>query len=230
MKRSLNTIHIAQKLILITLLSYVGCSSRVQELKTQEAYSTHPVLGQKTVTTKVQSQVLLKSAPVQDPKIRREAHRHPTYKLRAKYLGEEKLGIRYFTNLQRTPHQVYACGKLLCDAQGRQLDPELGRPNHGSRNGKAIFVIDPQGRIWLTFDHKYGRIHHSSLVAGGPVLAAGEMLIDTGQLISISNESGHYHPPPASIDVALTILRLMGIDTSQTQRYAIAPKTPLPIP
>jgi hypothetical protein len=119
---------------------------------------------------------------------------------------------------------------MLCDAQGARLDPQLGLPKHAHRDGKAIFVIDPQGKLWLTFDHRYGRVHHSSLVAGEPVIAAGEMLLEDGHLLSISNESGHYHPGPESIDVAFTILKLMGVKVSQAERYIIESKAQLPLP
>ena len=83
-------------------------------------------------------------------------------------------------------------------------------------------MIDAQGQLWITFDQKYGRVHHSTLLAGAPVIAAGEMLIDTGELISISNESGHYRPPPSSLDVADRILALMGVDVSLLEHYAVS--------
>ena len=51
---------------------------------------------------------------------------------------------------------------------------------------------------------KGGRIHHSSLVKGKPVKAAGMLFIQNEangtQRITLNNESGHYKPTPQSLD------------------------------
>ena len=56
---------------------------------------------------------------------------------------------------------------------------------------QAIFVMDKRGDLMLTTEHSQGLFHHSSFVAGAPVIAAGEMTIRAGELISLSNHSGH---------------------------------------
>ena len=145
----------------------------------------------------------------------------PRYPLRARYRGEELIGVKYYQEQERAPYQVFVCGALLCDARGALLDPELDRPEHSKRSGKAIFVIDDIGQMWLTFDQRYGVIHHSSLVAGGDVIAAGELFVMSGRLLSISNESGHYHPPPVSVEVTLRGLRIMGVAVRRVERYII---------
>ena len=107
------------------------------------------------------------------------------------------------------------------DHEGTPLDPELDKPENAYRNGKAIFVIGLDQSIWVTFDHKYGEIHHSSLLAGAPVIAAGELVLSKGRLQSISNASGHYKPSPQSIDVALEIFSKLGLDISRVERFII---------
>lgn len=151
-----------------------------------------------------------------------EASRHPKYSLYTKYRGEQQLGVRYDQSKERERHRVFVCGGRLCDRTGALLDAQINLSKHAHRDGKAIFVIDVQGQLWITFDQKYGRVHHSTLLAGSPVIAAGEMLIDTGELISVSNESGHYRPPPSSLDVADRILALMGVDVSLLEHYAVS--------
>ena len=54
-------------------------------------------------------------------------------------------------------------------------------------------------------------LHHSSLVAGAAVAAAGEMTVKNGALLSISNWSGHYAPRPSCLRVLLDKLEEMGV-------------------
>ena len=209
-------------LFLSALLVVCGCSS---VFKDQHQTSLTPPRSSPLTVQGTHTDAL-----ILDQTLAVEGARHTTYQLRARYKGEDTIGVRYFGARQRAPYRAYACGGVLCDAQGVPLDPHLELAKNARRNGKAIFVIDPEGKFWVTFDHRYGRVHHSSLVAGGPVLAARELLLEAGQLLSISNESGHYHPPPESLDVAFVILNLMGVDVSQAKRYVIAPKQRLPLP
>jgi len=98
----------------------------------------------------------------------------------------------------------------------------------------AIFVMDRDGLILLTFDFAYApestadvtssappppppahhlRCHHSSMVAGAAVAAAGQMSVHNGRIISISNESGHYMPPPSCLRTLLARLEEMGVQS-----------------
>lgn len=53
-------------------------------------------------------------------------------------------------------------------------------------------------------------MHHSSFLAGGAVAAAGEVGIEEGKLVNISNLSGHYKPGPAYLWQAVKQLELLG--------------------
>ena len=55
------------------------------------------------------------------------------------------------------------------------------------------------------------RYHHSSMVAGGAVAAAGQLGVRDGRILFISNESGHYMPPPSCLCAVLAVLAEMGI-------------------
>ena len=89
------------------------------------------------------------------------------------------------------------------------LDPDL---NHfPQRAGTAIYVMDSQGVIYYSFDHRYGSIHHSSFLAGEAVASAGEMLIYQGMVYSISNKSGHYRPSAIAINRIIRQLTQMAV-------------------
>lgn len=62
-----------------------------------------------------------------------------------------------------------------------------------SGKGKAIFVMDADGNLYVA-KHKAGHIHHSTLFAGKEVLGAGEVIVENGSLLQITNKSGHYRP------------------------------------
>lgn len=58
----------------------------------------------------------------------------------------------------------------------------------------AIFVMDPSGKIFASTDNQVYKFHHSSLSAGQPVAAAGELVVIDGVLCEVTNKSGHYMP------------------------------------
>ncbi|MCW8407897.1 hypothetical protein OQJ13_02800 [Legionella sp. PATHC035] len=70
-------------------------------------------------------------------------------------------------------------------------------------------LLDEQGRLLL----------HSSMNAGAPVLAAGEMEIKNGKLISINTYSGHYQPSLYSVARFLEYLSNRGVDITETKLY-----------
>lgn len=64
---------------------------------------------------------------------------------------------------------------------------------HNAGPGKAIYVMSQSGTFHVA-SHIVGRYHHSSLLAGQAVACAGEMEVDQGKLLWLSNKSGHYQP------------------------------------
>ncbi|MCW8400216.1 hypothetical protein OQJ26_15635 [Legionella sp. PATHC038] len=70
-------------------------------------------------------------------------------------------------------------------------------------------LLDEQGRILL----------HSSMNAGAPVLAAGEVEIKNGKLISINTYSGHYRPSLYSVARFLEYLSNRDVDITETKVY-----------
>ena len=141
------------------------------------------------------------------------------YSMQEKYVGEHlrvEKPIRYLsTTEEREKHKLHVRDGLLVGATGTPLDPDL--KNNPMRDGFAIFVMDAKGDIYLSFDHKRDVFHHSSLLAGASVAAAGDMTIIDGKLLAISNSSGHYRPPPDSLDRVLQRLSAMGIPVDKVK-------------
>jgi hypothetical protein len=82
-----------------------------------------------------------------------------------------------------------------------------------SKLGFAIYVMSEQGNIHAA-NHAIGKKHHSSLLAAANAAGAGEMKVEKGRLVWISNKSGHYTPSTAHFIQTLHQLQKMNIDLS----------------
>jgi len=78
--------------------------------------------------------------------------------------------------------------------------------------GRAIFVMDENGNFYASNSHSVGSFHHSSIMAGKPVAAAGELDVTEGVITTISNRSGHYRPSHDHSMQAVKELREKGVD------------------
>jgi len=68
---------------------------------------------------------------------------------------------------------------------------------NGFRNsGMDAYVWSRDGLIFAA-PHMPGQLHHSSFTSGGKVKCAGFIGVVQGKVVSVSNDSGHYKPPPA---------------------------------
>ena len=151
--------------------------------------------------------------------------RFPTTPLLERYLGEDESSgddrvesVRYFDNASRERYRVVARGGRLVDRQGRPLDPGPGVG--AGANDEAIYVMDAAGNHYATFSQERGRVHHSSLLAGAPVAAAGTLAIEQGRLKKMSNYSGHYRPGTQTLEALRARLRQMGVDLSAVEVIA----------
>ncbi|VEG91639.1 hypothetical protein [Legionella spiritensis] len=64
---------------------------------------------------------------------------------------------------------------------------------HDRDNGRAIFVLNPQGELFAGSTEEK-RFHHSSFQRGGFVAYGGTMEVEKGRLKYIDDYSGHYGP------------------------------------
>ena len=100
-------------------------------------------------------------------------------------------------------------GKLV-DCDGRPLG-QLGDREDG------MYAMDLAGHVYTSLGLESSesaarpRLRHSSLVAGGPVAAAGMLTVAHGRLLCLSNESGHYAPPPSCLGLVMERLACLGV-------------------
>ncbi len=96
--------------------------------------------------------------------------------------------------------------------QGMPLDTQGFSSESGQ--GKAIFVIGPDQQLYVS-SHQIGQFHHSSFFGGTPVIGAGEIITNPqGQLIEITDKSGHYKPCNPQLLNTLQFFQNQGLDLS----------------
>lgn len=95
--------------------------------------------------------------------------------------------------------------------------------------GYVAFTFNTNGELSV-FNHLGGRkdsqgrrLAHSSMNAGSPILATGEMEIKQGKLVSINTFSGRYEPSLYSLTLFLEYLSDRDIDISETKVYLQKP-------
>ena len=100
---------------------------------------------------------------------------------------------------------------FIYDASGKKFDTRnaVRVDEHGVRSllKLAMFVMDAAGNFYASNFQEVHVFHHSSLVGGESVAAAGELEVIGGRLEFINDRSGHYRQPPQFIEQALDRLR-----------------------
>jgi hypothetical protein len=151
-----------------------------------------------------------------------------TIPLQTNYVGENLAGnakgwlVKYLTPAERMAYRLTLEGGKFFQ-NGKLFDTALAKTAHTGA-GRAIFVVDDAGNIYASMSHKPGKFHHSSFLAGGNVLTAGELVVEKGVLKLISNKSGHYRPPADSIKTLLGVLNEAGLNIAQiTTDFVVAP-------
>ncbi len=149
--------------------------------------------------------------------------RYRTLRMWPEYEGEDKAGghfetaVKYLrTPAEREPYRSTVREGLLVDVKGVPLN-KGGVDDGKETTGLAIFVMDAAGNLYVGFEHERGKFHHSTFMAGEPVGMAGDIQIFDGRIKMISNQSGHYRPPPAAFEQVIDQLKAMGADLSKTE-------------
>lgn len=93
---------------------------------------------------------------------------------------------------------------------GKVLDTSDGATHWGG-GGAAIFVMSEDGTIYVSKKHEPMVFHHSSFLAGGSVASAGELVVENGKLVEMSNKSGHYKLEKKLNEQLITELENKGI-------------------
>lgn len=100
---------------------------------------------------------------------------------------------------------------FIYDASGNKFDTRNAEriDEHGVKGflKLAMFVMDAKGDFYASNFQQVHVFHHSSLVGGDEVAAAGELEVIDGRLELINDRSGHYRQTPEFIEQALDRLR-----------------------
>ena len=130
------------------------------------------------------------------------------YPLRPQFYQEEcsdkeSEAVTYLQPEERIRFELVVSDGRLVDRFNKPLAP--GTPKSG------MFVLASYGALLANFEAEQPGFHHSSFVAGEPVAAAGCVTVCDGLVLSISNESGHYVPPPSSLNRVMESLAKLGV-------------------
>jgi len=119
----------------------------------------------------------------------------------------------YITNpTERENYRLrFGSDGLIYDAAGHRFDTtnavRIDERGVKSYLKFAMFVMDAKGNFYASNFQEVHVFHHSSLVAGGEVAAAGELQVTDGRLEFINDRSGHYRGTPEFTEQALDRLR-----------------------
>lgn len=115
--------------------------------------------------------------------------------------------VQYLSSTARLFYQLRVENGICKTDKEKTLHTEdVGTPH--------IFVLSA-ARICYVSRYERGYFHHSSLVAGEPVLAAGEMIFSKGKLIQITDKSGHYRTQTAAMGAMVGYLQKKSINMDE---------------
>lgn len=120
--------------------------------------------------------------------------------------------VKYLNREERKACELTVHNGKIYDAQGQLFDTSAGKTAaFGGSEGKAIFVMDHDGKMYASLYTEPGKFHHSSFLAGRPVAAAGEIEVRNGEVVYLSRKSGHYRPSEAQLSQVAQNLSAHGI-------------------
>ncbi len=116
-----------------------------------------------------------------------------------------KIKVEYLDEKKRQKYLVYF--KTCLMKKTKLFD--------GTKNpftGTLIYVIDANRNIFAA-PKQEGSFHHSSLLGGEAVICAGRIALNNrGEILWISNESGHYAPTEDDLKDGLKVFAEKGVD------------------
>ena len=130
--------------------------------------------------------------------------------MRSEYAGEttrDHNRVYYYSESTIESHRVRIQSGILIDQSNARVTSYL--------NQSSIYVITSDREIFLSRYSRHGQVHHSSLSAGAPTLAAGQMIVVDGVILAIDLQSGHYRHPASYYEFLAKFLSDRGVDVSK---------------
>ena len=141
---------------------------------------------------------------------------------------DQTKGTIMLTPEQRDTHRIHISNRKFVSRSRTRSDEfhvfDTGKMKSHGKQGFAAYVINMNGEISV-FNHHNMADHyaHSSMNAGKPVMAAGEVQIHNGKLIALTTHSGHYKPSAQNVYETLKHFQKNGIDISKTTLISLDP-------
>ncbi|MGV3344835.1 hypothetical protein ACGVWS_03500 [Enterobacteriaceae bacterium LUAb1] len=110
----------------------------------------------------------------------------------------KQLILRFFSNVQyldedqRKEKKLHIENGIFYNSLGERFHTGAMKTNVAG-HGWAIYVRSTRNEIYA-YSQQQHEFHHSSFLSGAPVYSAGELAVNNGKLIGITNKSGHYKP------------------------------------
>lgn len=118
--------------------------------------------------------------------------------------------VIYYDIESRAAIELHVKNNKVYTSVGKLFDTSYASMCHSG--SKAIFVMEPAGRIYASNQHPVLLLHHSSFIGGHQVAAAGEIEVYDGVIKSISSCSGHYRPSINVTKQVVQSLKIKGYD------------------
>jgi hypothetical protein len=113
---------------------------------------------------------------------------------------DKSLNVVYVSDTDLPKYKVHFNDGLAKDFKGEPVTIRDG-----------VYVMSPDGDLYIGMDVS-GKFHHSSLLRGADVGAAGRIWIDHGHIKVMDTDSGHYAPEMGAFDLVRYYLERAGID------------------
>ncbi|KAL7184876.1 hypothetical protein ACSBR2_026927 [Camellia fascicularis] len=120
--------------------------------------------------------------------------------------------IIYLGPQEREQYEYIVAGGTIVN----KLTGDLLDTNQEVHDSKWIFVMSTSKKLYAEKKRK-GSFHHSSFLAGGATLAAGQFMAECGKLKSVSAYSGHYRPTNENLSIFIAFLKDNGINLEEVK-------------
>lgn len=122
-------------------------------------------------------------------------------------------GVEYLDAQARQQYELHVQGGRVSDVNGQ---PAHTGPMRSITLGPGwgIYVMSFAGQIYLG-EHTVDEFHHSSFMSGVPVRAGGEIAINNGIIVGLTNKTGHYKARPQELNHVMTKLTHNFVDVSR---------------
>lgn len=127
--------------------------------------------------------------------------------------------VKYYSAEERKQRELQTIGGDSENEPISAFTPAEGVLNTGkAKHHPHNFVVSPDHKVYVV-PYSKGFSHHSSLLAGGPVIAAGQLVFADGKLVKIIHKSGHYGPDRWMLEVGLRELEKLGLNLTDVPVY-----------